>query len=138
MDDVVQLAHAAATAIEASVVAYGLAVVSKAEDQAADGTVRLGRRILESLRGKGRARHELDGAVRDLAGNPGDGDALAALRMQIRKVLANDPELIQQVRDILGESAGLGGHNAQISVERNDGIISTGSHAVNKVVGHDH
>lgn len=135
MDDIIQLAHAAAAAIGASVMAYGHAVITKAEDQAADGTVRLGRRILASLRGRERALPALDSAIRDLAGNPGDGDALAALRVQIRNLLASDPELVQQVKSILGDSSDFGVHNSQVSVGQNDGIISTGSHAVNKVVG---
>jgi hypothetical protein len=135
MDDIIQLAHAAAAAIDASVIAYGHAVITKAEDQAADGTVRLGRRILASLRVRERARPALDNAIRDLARNPGDGDALAALRMQIRNLLASDPELVQQVRSLLGDSVDFGVNNSQVSVEQNSGIISTGSHAVNKVVG---
>jgi hypothetical protein len=137
MNDIVQLAHAAAAAIDASVMAYGHAITTKAEDQAADGTIRLGRRILATLRGREQARPALDSAIRDLTGNPGDGDALAALRMLIRNVLAGDPELARQVRGILGDAVHLGVHNSQVSVERNSGIISTGSHAVNKVIGND-
>ena len=135
MDDIVQIAHAAAAAIGAFVAAYGRAVLTKTEDQAADGTVRLGGRILASLRRKDRARPALDVAIQDLVNNPGDGDALAALRLQIRNLLADDPGLARQVRGMLGDDANPGAHNSHISVRQNDGIISTGSGAVNMVNG---
>jgi hypothetical protein len=135
MDDIIQIAHAAAAAVDASVMAYGHAVITKAEDRAADGTVRLGQRILASLRQRKQTRPALESAIQDLAGNPADSDALAALRMQIRSMLASDKQLIQQVRGILRDSADSGIYNSRVSAKQNYGIISTGSYAVNKVAG---
>jgi hypothetical protein len=47
-------------------------------------------------------------AVKDVAENPDDSDYLAALRVQLRKMLTEDPRLAQELRTVLdsGEKAG--------------------------------
>ncbi len=61
------------------------------------GTGRLAEELLASLRGQERVEE----AIRDLRADPADPDALAALRLQIRKVLEQEPDLVQRLRALL-------------------------------------
>ncbi len=119
-------------AIGAAVSAYGLGVLTRAEDEAAGATVRLGQRLLARLLRRGAEPDPVRAAVVDLTRDRLDADALAALRLQIRRVLTADPDLVQEVMALLPpvtaravESRGvvLGGENS--------GIISTGDGAMN-------
>lgn len=47
------------------------------------------------------ARPEAESALQDFLVDPGDADAQAALRLQIRKLLADDPSLATEVARIL-------------------------------------
>jgi hypothetical protein len=67
-------------------------------DEAADATVGLGRRLLLRVFGFRGDGEPLPGPLADLAADPGDGDALAAVRLSIRKALAADPVLEAEVR----------------------------------------
>ncbi|MFE9427187.1 hypothetical protein ACFYNO_29940 [Kitasatospora sp. NPDC006697] len=42
-------------------------------------------------------RAELEAAVREAAGEPGDSDAAAALRQQIKRTLREDPQLFAEL-----------------------------------------
>jgi hypothetical protein len=53
------------------------------------------------LRPKVEARPALKEAVADVAANPQDEDALAALRLQLRKLLEEDPALQEEVRRLM-------------------------------------
>jgi hypothetical protein len=86
--------------VTAAVGAYGGAVLAKANDQAADATVGLGRRILQRIFGT-RAARDVPLPVADLAADPGDPDLQAALRVAIRKLLGADAGLAADVRDML-------------------------------------
>ena len=92
--DVVPYASAAAAA-------YGGAVLAKVRDDAADATVGLGRRLLQRIFGNRRVDEPLPGPVADVVADPADEDALAALRLAVRKALAADAGLQDQVRDML-------------------------------------
>jgi hypothetical protein len=81
--------------------AYGGAVLSRARDDAADATVSLGRRIVQRIFGVREDRSELPEALWDVVDDPADPDAVAALRLQVRKMLAADPQLFADVRDML-------------------------------------
>lgn len=118
-------------AMSAAVGAYGVAVLSRVEDAAADAAVGLGRRLVQRVWHRAVRPAAVESAVVELAEAPGDPDALGALRLQVRKVLAADPELLAQVAGMLrgqgvvtasGEGAvALGGDNS--------GVVSTGSGA---------
>lgn len=84
--------------------AYGSAVLTRARDQTADATVRLGREILHRCTRRNRHRPELESAVRDLAEDPQNPDFQAALRGQLRRVLEQDPELIAELGALLTQS----------------------------------
>ena len=70
-------------------------------DDAADATVALGRRLLQKVFGHRDEAEPLPGPLADLVPDPGDSDALAACRLEIRRVLAADPVLESEVRSML-------------------------------------
>jgi hypothetical protein len=47
----------------------------------------------------------LPGPLADLAADPGDGDALAAVRLAVRRALAADPVLAAEVGEMLAGAA---------------------------------
>ena len=117
--------------VTAAVGAYGGAVLAKANDQAADATVGLGRRILQRIFGSC-AVGDAPQPVADLAADPGDPGLQAALRVAIRKMLASDAELAGDLRGML---AGAGPVTVTASGERSiaaqsiTGVASTGDDA---------
>ncbi len=86
--------------VTAAVGAYGGAVLVKARDQAADATVRFGRRMLQRIFGA-RPAGEVPRAVAELAADPLDPDLQAALRVEIRRVLSADAQLAAGLREML-------------------------------------
>jgi hypothetical protein len=76
-------------------------------------------------------------AVEDIADNPKDADAQAALRVQLRKLLADDPELQAELTQIVREAHTQGTSiKVEASGERsvaiggsNSGVIETGDRA---------
>lgn len=92
--------------VTAAVGAYGASVLQKGEDAAAEASVGLGRRILQRVFGQG--ADVAPEALTDLAEAPGDEDLQAALRVQLRKALAGDEELANQVRTLLAEAPASG------------------------------
>jgi hypothetical protein len=93
--------------VSAAVAAYGGAVLVRVRDEAADTTVGLGRRLLQRVFGSRGATEPLPGPLADLAADPGDGDALAAVRLALRKTLAADPVLAADVRSMLVSAGGV-------------------------------
>jgi hypothetical protein len=89
--------------VPATVGAYGTAVLVRVRDEAADATVGLGRRIMHRIFGT-RSPGDVPEAVADLAADPGDPDLQAALRVEIRRILATDPALVSEVRSMLAEA----------------------------------
>jgi succinate dehydrogenase/fumarate reductase flavoprotein subunit len=123
----------AAAAIGATVGAYGAKVLSRVDDAAADGTVRLGQRILARLVRQGRSPG-VERAVRVLAQAEPDeaADAAAALRLELRAVLKADPQLRADVAQLLGGSDAVASGPRSIAVVgESSGINSTGDGAVN-------
>ena len=101
--EIVQLVDQASPYLTAAVSAYGGAVLSRAEDAAADATANLGRRILQAVWHR-RAEPDqaaLEAAVQDAAEDAGDTDAAAALRQQMKRALREDPELLKEFADLL-------------------------------------
>ncbi len=99
--DLVSLVAEMTPYVSAAVGAYGGAVLAKVRDEAADATVGLGRRLLIRIFGSQDQEGPLPGPLADLAIDPDDGDALAAVRLAIRQVLATDPDLEGEVRAML-------------------------------------
>ncbi|XIE79723.1 hypothetical protein AB6O49_20410 [Streptomyces sp. SBR177] len=98
MSEIEILLSQAVPAVSAAVSAYGAAVLTRAEDEAAGATVRLGQRLLERLRRNAPDRPALDAAVTDLAEAEDDPDAVAALRLRIRQALRDSPSCARSWR----------------------------------------
>lgn len=116
--------------VTAAVGAYGGAVLARVNDQAADATVGLGRRMLRRIFGA-RAAGDVPQPVADLAGDPGDADLQAALRVAIRKVLAEDAELAGDLRGMLAGAAVAvtASGERSIAAQSVSGVASTGDGA---------
>ncbi|WP_246273160.1 hypothetical protein [Phytohabitans houttuyneae] len=118
--------------IAAAAGAYGTAVIERVRDSAADATVEAtagwGRRLLGRILRRQESAAEVEAAVRDLAQDPDDADRVAAVRLQVRKALADDPELAAEVAAMLqaaGTSVTASGPRS-VAVQENSGIIQTG------------
>lgn len=105
--DMAALAAEVTPYVSAAVGAYGGAVLVKMRDDAADATVSLGRRVLQRVFGTRLEGEQLPGPLDDLAASPHDGDALAAVRLAVRKALAADPVLEAEVRSMLADAPGV-------------------------------
>lgn len=118
--------------VTAAVAAYGAAVLTKAEDKAAEATVGLGQRLLGGLLG-GRRKDEIASAVTELAADPGDTDLQAALRVRIRKALEADGDLATRLATLLEQrpsgSVSARGTGAVAVGGDVTGIVSTGDGA---------
>ncbi|MGW2028877.1 MULTISPECIES: hypothetical protein [Streptomyces] len=89
--------------IGAAMSAYGVAVLTQAEDAAAGATVNLGRRILQRVwqRRDERQRAALEADVREAAEESEDADAQAALRQAVKRTLRQHPELLAELAELL-------------------------------------
>ncbi|WP_308437073.1 hypothetical protein [Streptomyces olivaceoviridis] len=114
-----ELAEQAWPYLSTAVSAYGVGVLTRAEDAAVEATANLGRRILQAVwrqRGE-QGRAELEAAVQDVAADLKDGDAAAALRQQVKRALREDAELREELAEMLS-AAGAGPVNVTASGER--------------------
>ena len=73
----------------------------------ADATVGLGRRLLQRVFGSRGEAEPLPDPLTALAADPGDEDALAAVRLAIRQALAQDAALQADVRAMLAGAPGV-------------------------------
>jgi hypothetical protein len=105
--DVASLAAEMTPYVSAAVGAYGGAVLARVRDEAADATVGLGRRLLQRIFGTKGDGEPLSGPLADLAADPGDADALAAVRLLVRKALAADAGLAVEVGSMLAGAPGV-------------------------------
>jgi hypothetical protein len=88
----------------AAAAAYGGAVLAKVRDDAADAAVGLGRRLLQRIFGTRGHGEPLPEPVADVVADPADEDAVAALRLAVRKALAADQGMQGEVRDMLAQA----------------------------------
>jgi hypothetical protein len=121
-------------AVKAAIGAYGTSVLTRAEDGAADGTVALGRSLIQKIFHRAGNTAQFRDAVADVAAWPDDEDALAALRLQLKKALAADPKLPGEVVGMV-QAAGMtemtvvsSGDRANIA-QNVSGIQSSGDNA---------
>ncbi|MGW5266289.1 hypothetical protein ACWEQG_35380 [Microbispora sp. NPDC004025] len=122
----------------AAVSAYGGAVLARANEQAADATVGWGRALLQRIFGVAEEEQEVPEAVADLAADPDNPDLQAVLRVHIGKLLAADPELAGQVRELLDQARAEVGPavtvtasgSRSVAIGRdNSGSVTTGDHS---------
>jgi hypothetical protein len=132
MADVEAVLTHAVPAIEAAVGAYGASVLTRAQQAAAEGTVSIGQKLLQRIWRRTDGNPRLEDAVADLAADGTDPDTLAALRRQLRKILTEDRQLLEELAGILSPtSPGALAHGTRsVAIGgNNSGPISTGDHS---------
>ncbi|MEV6977513.1 hypothetical protein [Kitasatospora sp. NPDC093806] len=114
--------------IGAAVAAYGGAVLTRAEDAAADATANLGRRIVQRVWRRGDAGQQavLEAGVREAAEEPGNPDALAALRQAVRGAVRQDGELLRELAALLPAPAAPQ-LTVHVEVEGHGAVVNTGT-----------
>jgi hypothetical protein len=127
------LAAAVVPYVAAVAGAYGGAVLERvtnaAADATAEATVGAGRRLLRRILGRAESAAVIGAAVQDLAVDPHDADRVAALRLQLRKAFADDPELVAEVRAMLPAGAVTASGTRSVALQDNTGIVQTGDGA---------
>ena len=124
----IEVATLVTTYVIAAVREFGGAVLNQAQADAAEGTVGLGRRLLQRIFGTHKAGEPLPEPLADAVADPQDEDAMAALRLAIRKALAADAGLRADVENMLA-SAGVtvtASGERSIAAETISGIAATG------------
>ena len=124
--DIASLAADMTPYMSAAVGAYGGAVLSRVRDEAADATVGLGRRLLLRIFGRRDETEPLPPALAELAADPADGDALAAVRVAVRRMLTDDPALAAEVRAMLADAAQV---KQEVSAQR-DAFTAAGNQTI--------
>ncbi|MFF1681609.1 hypothetical protein ACFVYG_36875 [Streptomyces sp. NPDC058256] len=132
--EIVQLIGQAGPYLTTAVGAYGVAVLTRAEDAAVDATANLGRRILQAVwrRRDAQGRAELEAAVQDTADAPDDEDAAAALRQQVKRALREDAELLAELARMLpvgGETVHVTASGERSIAAKTIGTAVTGDNA---------
>lgn len=127
--DALAVANDVVPYVTAAVTAYGSAVLVRTTDTAADATVSLGQRIVQRLWSREENREGLEQAVDEVAEDPQDEDAQAALRVQVRRILRQDSELAAELARLLPARSFTASGDGSVAVETNDGVISTGDGA---------
>lgn len=128
MIEIAVLAGELMSYVVAAVRAFGDRVLNQAQDDVAEATIGLGRRVLQRIFGTGQAGKSLPGPVADVVADPQDEDAVAALRLAIRKALAADPQMHAEVEQMLagaGVSITASGERS-IAAQTITGIATTG------------
>jgi hypothetical protein len=131
--DVAQTAAAVMPYVTAVVTADGVTTLDRVRDavvdQASEATVGVGHRLLNRILGRAESRQVIEGAIADVAA--GEEDSEAALRMQIRKALAADPELAVEVARMLpaGSVSVQASGARSVAAHTISGNVSTGDNA---------
>jgi hypothetical protein len=86
--------------------------------------------LWDKLRPKVEARPAALEAVQDAANHPDDEDALAALRLQLKKLLAEDPAFAQELADLLPRSGPAG----QTVIASSDRSVAIGGSAIDTTI----
>ncbi|MBB5830029.1 hypothetical protein [Micromonospora carbonacea] len=130
--DVTSVATAVVPFVTAAVGAYGAGVLTRVQDAAADATLDLGGQILRRLTGREEPTQPLSEAVRELALDVSDGDRVAAVRLQIRKILAANPQLATELAELVstaGPVVTVSGERAIGAATISGGMLVTGDNA---------
>lgn len=107
-EEIATLVAEASPFLTAAASYYGAKVLEDVRDEAAEETVRLGRRLLRRVFGRKKHDEPLPAPLVQVVSTPEDADALGALRLEIRQQLAAHADMLSDVREILasGQAAG--------------------------------
>src|SRR5205823_3182670 len=95
---------------------------TRAAEQLQDQGWDLASKLWARLGSKVEARPAAQEAAKDVAAAPSDEDARAAFRVQLRKLLADDPELQQELTALLKAAPSSSVTNVNVSGDRSVGI----------------
>ncbi|MBN0044065.1 hypothetical protein JS756_08055 [Streptomyces actuosus] len=97
--EIVQWVEQAGPAVTAAVGAYGAAVLTRAQDTAADATVGLGQRILQAVwrRRDEAGRAEWERVLGEAADEQSDAYTTAVVSRLLKRALQDDPELREEL-----------------------------------------
>lgn len=98
-----------------ALLSIGSRVAQETVEAVGEDTVGLGRRIWDKLRGKVESKPAATEAVNDVAEHPDDEDYQAALRVQLRKLLEEDPQLATELRQLWEEGEASGAVNVTVT-----------------------
>jgi tetratricopeptide (TPR) repeat protein len=129
--DTASLAAGISPYVSAAVDAYGGGVLAPGREDAADTTAGLGRRLLRRLFGSRDDTDPLPPALAELAADPADDDALAAVRLAVRRMLTADPALAADVSALLAAAPGV---SQRVSATR-DAYTAAGHQTIINVTG---
>ncbi|MFH8474128.1 hypothetical protein [Streptomyces sp. NPDC018000] len=124
-------------AAEAAVAAYGVGVLTSAQRESAEATVRLGQRLLARILNRGADADPVRATVVGLADVGADQDMRALrqaeLRIALRDLLSSAPGLADELSALLPERPAVQavGERGVAVGGNNSGIISTGDGAKN-------
>lgn len=116
-EEIATLVTDATPFLTAAVTAYGMKVLEDVRDDAAEETVKLGRRLLQRVFGRRKHDEPLPAPLVQVVSAPDDADALGALRLEIRQQLAAHADVLADVRQILA-SGPAAGRSVTISAGR--------------------
>ena len=123
--DAAQTAALVLPYLAAAARSYGAHTLDQLRDDAvdagSDATVAFARRLAGRLFGRPGSRPAIESAVADLAVAPDDDDTQAALRLQIRKALAEDAELWADIARMLTD-LGVAGDRYTVTVTGSQGV----------------
>ena len=129
---------ATVTAVLAPALPYllrtGDQLASQAADRLGEHTWNLATRLWERLADAVRGRPAAEEVVQDVAANPQDADARAALVYQVRKLVQEDPELAEALEELIAEAersgvSAAGTRNVAVGDKVTDSVINTGDGA---------
>jgi hypothetical protein len=127
--DVAQVVSEATPYVVAAASAYGGAVLAKVQQEAADATVGVGRRLAQKIFGVRGEDEPIPEALADVIDDPADPDNVAALRKAIRKLLSADEELAAEVAaEVAGVRIGASGERS-VAAHTISGVVVTGDNA---------
>ncbi|HET9896242.1 MAG TPA: hypothetical protein VFQ44_15040 [Streptosporangiaceae bacterium] len=138
--EIAQVAAEIVPCATAALSAYGVALLSRAEDSAADATVAFGRKLLQRIFGQREDGEPLPPVLSRAAVNLADPDYLGLLRAMIRDALENDAQMLAEVREILAQAKLTEATSPQNALADHGGIaqniVSGGgsAHSVNNVI----
>ena len=120
------------TSVLAPVLPYLLKAGEKAAEEAgkriAADTWEQAKALWARLRPKVEAKPAAQEAVLEVAANPQDDDALAVLRWQLRKILAEDPALAADLATLLPAPSG------NVTVASGDRSVAIGGNASGNII----
>jgi hypothetical protein len=104
-------------------------VAQETVDAAGDEAVGFARRLWEKLRGKVEAKPAAEEAVKDVAENPQDEDLQTVLRVQLKKLLDEDPDLAAELSQLWDEGKATGAVTITVTAS-GAGSVAVGRDAV--------